>query len=145
MRLKIEINCREYFSVLGYIFKELQIETGWFNGSCNIPTYYLEEMLGTKIRALYQRKKDRDLYDLYKAHTMAKLNINQISDCYNEYINFAVDNPPTKKQYLQNMELKMKDKEFLGDTVSLLRVGDEFDYNTAYELVKAEILDRIWQ
>jgi len=43
-------------------------------------------MIGTKIRALYQRRKGRDLYDLYKALVFANLNIEQVITCYHEYI-----------------------------------------------------------
>lgn len=143
LRLKVEINCREHFSVLGYTTKEFSVNTGWFNGSCNISTYLLEEMVGTKIRALYQRRKGRDLYDLYKALTMANLNIEQVITCYHEYMKFVVDNPPTQKQYLQNMELKMKDREFLDDTVSLLRVEEKYDSEKAYELIKTNLLEKI--
>jgi predicted nucleotidyltransferase component of viral defense system len=143
LRLKIEINCREHFSVLGYTTKEFSVNTGWFKGSCNISTYHLEEMIGTKIRALYQRRKGRDLYDLYKALSLASMNIEQVITCYHEYMKFVVDNPPTQKQYLQNMELKMKDREFLDDTVSLLRVDEKYDFNKAFELIKTEILEKI--
>lgn len=34
-------------------------------GTAFLKTYELEEMAGTKMRALYQRKKGRDLFDLY--------------------------------------------------------------------------------
>jgi len=143
MRLKIEINCREHFSVLGYTTKEFNVPSGWYSGSCIISTYLLEEMIGTKVRALYQRKKGRDLFDLYKALTLVEMNIEQIVACYNAYMAFVVDNPPTQKQYLQNLELKMSDKEFLDDTVSLLRVGEEYDCNKAYELVKNMLIEKI--
>lgn len=143
LRLKIEINCREHFSVLGYTTKTFNVNSGWFNGTCNIQTYQLEEMLGTKVRALYQRRKGRDLYDLYKGLTLADLNVGQVISCYHEYMNFVVENPPTQKQFLQNLELKMKDREFLDDTVSLLRVNEKYNQNLAYELIKNEIIKRI--
>ncbi|HBG39963.1 MAG TPA: hypothetical protein DDZ96_05835 [Porphyromonadaceae bacterium] len=39
----------------------------WFSGQCSVAAYRLEELLGTKLRALYQRRKVSDLFDLYKA------------------------------------------------------------------------------
>jgi predicted nucleotidyltransferase component of viral defense system len=65
--LKIETNCREHFTVFEYQQFPFEVKTSWFTGSCGITTYRLEELLGTKMRALYQRRKGRDLYDLYKA------------------------------------------------------------------------------
>ena len=123
--------------------KGFSVNTGWFKGSCNISTYHLEEMIGTKIRALYQRRKGRDLYDLYKALTLANLNIEQVLTCYHEYMKFVVDNPPTQKQYLQNMELKMKDNEFLGDTKVLLRPDESYYSEKAWETIKKELITLI--
>jgi predicted nucleotidyltransferase component of viral defense system len=143
LRLKIEINCREHFSVLGYTTKDFSVNTGWFKGSCNITTYHLEEMIGTKVRALYQRRKGRDLYDLYKALTLANMNIEQVITCYNEYMKFVVDKPPTQKQYLQNMEQKMKDDEFLGDTKVLLRTDENYNSEEAWEMIKKELIEKI--
>lgn len=67
LRLKIEINCREHFTVLGYKEIEHTIENTWAGGSCKLMAFEAEEMLGTKLRALYQRKKGRDLFDLYQS------------------------------------------------------------------------------
>lgn len=65
MRLKIEINTREHFNVLGLKEIPYKVENEWFSGECNLTGYELEELLGTKMRALYQRRKGRDLFDLY--------------------------------------------------------------------------------
>jgi predicted nucleotidyltransferase component of viral defense system len=67
MRLKIEINTREHFNVLGIKKIPFKVENTWFKGECNLSGYELEELLGTKLRALYQRRKGRDLFDLYWA------------------------------------------------------------------------------
>ena len=42
-----------------------------------------------------------------------------------------------------NMEEKMQDDEFLGDTKNLLRSGDTFDPVQGYEIVKKTLIDRI--
>ncbi len=67
MRIKIEINTRKHFSILGLQKKLFKIENDWFLGNSEVTTYSLEELLGTKLRALYQRKKGRDLFDLASA------------------------------------------------------------------------------
>jgi predicted nucleotidyltransferase component of viral defense system len=63
MKLKIETNNAEHFSVMGYKKIPFKVQSEWFNGQCEITTFHLEEIMGTKLRALYQRKKGRDLYD----------------------------------------------------------------------------------
>lgn len=143
LRLKIEINCREHFTVLGY--KELQyaIENTWATGSCQLITFEAEEMLGTKLRALYQRKKGRDLFDLYYALTNLDLDASALIKCYKEYMAFSVENPPTQRQFLLNMEEKLQDPDFEGDIYGLLRPGVEYDQNNAYELIKTELIEKI--
>ena len=100
-------------------------------------------MSGTKLRALYQRRKGRDLFDLYKALSTQNVNIENIILCYREYIGFVVDNLPTQKEYLQNMELKMQDEEFLGDTNLLLRIDDKYNPIEAWELVRSQLIERL--
>ena len=143
IRLKIEINCREHFNVLGLSQYDFSVRNQWFTGNCKITTYHLEELLGTKLRALYQRRKGRDLFDLYKALTMQSVNIESIIRCYWEYIGFVVDNPPTQKEYLQNMELKIQDSEFLDDIKFLLRPDDNYNPLEAWELVKSQLVEKM--
>ena len=105
----------------------------------------MEELLGTKLRALYQRKKGRDLFDLYVALRSpdVTINLDNVVTCYQRYMEFVVEKAPTYKQFIQNMELKMQDEEFLGDTQHLLRDGATFDPQTAYELVREKLIDRL--
>jgi len=65
MRVKIEINTREHFTVHGFMTRTLVVDNPWFSGCAELVTYQLSELLGTKLRALYQRKKGRDLFDLW--------------------------------------------------------------------------------
>ncbi|MDD3480433.1 MAG: nucleotidyl transferase AbiEii/AbiGii toxin family protein [Paludibacteraceae bacterium] len=143
IRLKVEINTREHFNVLELTQQDFNVNNQWFSGGCKITTYHLEELLGTKLRALYQRRKGRDLFDLYKALSMQSINIENIIRCYREYIGFVVDNPPTQKEYLQNMELKMQDREFLDDTNLLLRPDDKYNSTEAWELVKSQLIEKL--
>ena len=143
LRLKIEINCREHFSVLGYKEIEHQIENTWAKGSYKFISFEAEELLGSKLRALYQRKKGRDLFDLYYALRNLDPDTDNIVKCYKEYIAFSVSNPPTLKQFLLNMEQKIHDPDFLGDTYALLRPGVEYDPDQALDLVKTELLGKI--
>lgn len=64
MRVKLEINCREHFNVLDWVSFPFEVDNEWFSGKCEIRTYNINELLGTKLRALYQRSKGRDLFDL---------------------------------------------------------------------------------
>jgi len=61
MRLKVEINTRAHFRVFGLEPRECTVANRWFSGEARVSTHSLAELLGTKMRALYQRKKGRDL------------------------------------------------------------------------------------
>ena len=141
IRLKIEINCVEHFNELGLVKMPFAVKSHWFTGQCAITTYALNELLGTKLRALYQRKKGRDLFDLYVALTEAEVDTSEILQCYNRYMAFSVQQPPTYKQFVANMEAKMADPDFLGDTRVFLRPERPFDPQAGYEAVRAQLID----
>lgn len=143
MRLKVEINCREHFTVLGLQQVPFKVENSWFTGNCMINTYYLEELLGTKLGALYQRSKGRDLFDLNYALTNAKVDGSKLIKCYKEYMAFSVKNPPSQKIFIANMDEKMLDKEFMQDIFTILRPEIDYDNEKAYTLVKTKLLEKI--
>ena len=144
IRLKVEINCKEHFSIMGFHKVPFEVNNKWFSGKCEITTYSLGELVGTKLRALYQRKKGRDLFDMQVALDYGKIDIEKTLECYNKYMDFVVDKAPTYKQFVQNMELKLQDPEFLDDTDILLRPdADKFDPQRAYSMVKNTFIDRL--
>jgi predicted nucleotidyltransferase component of viral defense system len=142
LKLKVETNCREHFSILGWEKKPFSVNSEWFKGDCNLTTYTLEELLGTKLRALYQRRKGRDLFDLWKALTTANVNPELVIKCYKEYMSFSLEKAiPTKKQFIVNLEAKRNDTEFLGDTVALLRPEEKYNQDEAFELVLKNLVE----
>lgn len=143
IRLKVEINCFEHFNELGLVKLPFSMENSWFSGNCELTTYALDELLGTKLRALYQRKKGRDLFDLHKALTIAEVDPEVVIRCYKRYMNFVASKPPSHKQFMLNMESKMIDPEFLGDMDSLLHPDETYDIKKAYRIVKEKIIDRL--
>lgn len=65
IRVKIETNTREVDSFGDRRDIPYSVDSPWWQGSANIPSFSLEELMGTKLRALYQRRKGRDLFDLW--------------------------------------------------------------------------------
>lgn len=143
IRLKIEINCFEHFNVLGLTKVPFRMENSWFTGEAELTTYHFEELLGTKLRALYQRKKGRDLFDLYIALQRRDVDVDKVLQCYKKYMEFVVDKTPSYKQFVNNMEEKMQDPEFLEDTTMLLRPEIKFSPIEAYPLVYKTFIDRM--
>jgi predicted nucleotidyltransferase component of viral defense system len=144
MRIKIEINCREHFNVLDWVIFPYIVKNEWFSGKCEIRTYNLNELLGTKLRALYQRSKGRDLFDLDYARRNEVINIDEVLRCYKEYIKFSTGNPPPgKREFLLNIENKEEDRNFLGDMEALLRAGISYNHQEAFNWLKDQIIEKM--
>lgn len=144
LRLKLEINCKEHFNVLDWVDFPFEAKSEWFTGSASIRTYNINELLGTKFRALYQRSKGRDLFDLDYSRINIELDYSQIIYCFKEYIQFATGNrPPSQKEYLLNIEEKENNPDFTGDMEALLRSGIEYNQEAAFKWLKTELIEKI--
>ncbi|MCL2727458.1 MAG: nucleotidyl transferase AbiEii/AbiGii toxin family protein [Bacteroidales bacterium] len=142
MRLKIEINTREHLNILGLLEKPFEVRNSWFSGQCNVIGYTIEELLSTKLKALYGRKKGRDLFDLYWALTHLDIDIEELLHCCKIYYQHAELKPPTVKQFVRNMEEKLSDPDFTNDIFTLLKPNVEFDNLEAWELVRKKLVEK---
>ena len=142
LRLKVEVNCREHHTIYGVQEVKYVMDSGWYNGEVLIPTYELSELLGTKMRALYQRRKGRDLFDMWFAITQTKVEPDKIIEAWNFYMK-EEGNSVTQKEFLDNMLKKISDHDFLADMQGLLRPDLKYDVHEAYEFVKTELLENI--
>lgn len=144
MRLKLEINCKEHFNVLDWVEVPFEMSNDWYSGKVMIRTYNINELLGTKLRALYQRSKGRDLFDLDYARLHLNLDLDQIIHCFKEYTSFSGGkNPPGKRVFLQNIEEKERDPHFSGDMEALLRPEIEFNQEAAFEWLKTVLVEKL--
>jgi predicted nucleotidyltransferase component of viral defense system len=142
LRLKVEVNTREHFSVEGVIEHPFTVKSQWFEGGSSVNTYSINELLGTKLRALYQRRKGRDLYDLWLGLTKGKADPTQVIKAFQAYMN-AEGHSVSQTEFRTNLAAKMKRKDFLGDTDSLLRSQVEYDPTEAYRVIDEQILSRL--
>ena len=143
LKVKIEINTREHFSVLGFLEKPFLSSSSLHPGEVIICTYYIEELLGTKMRALYQRRKGRDLYDLdVSLAAMPSLDLDSIVHCFVHYIDHE-NRRISKAQFLANLEAKLLNSEFRKDTLPLLPRDVLFEPDKAYENVRKLLIERL--
>ncbi|MFH1831287.1 MAG: nucleotidyl transferase AbiEii/AbiGii toxin family protein [bacterium] len=144
LKLKIEINTREYFSVVGFQEHQFSSSSSWALGSVMITTYAIEELLGTKMRALYQRRKGRDLFDLYMAITMVpNIDTSLIVRCFLEYMARSGQHV-SREDFLKNIEKKLENKDFQGDILPLLpKQKNSFDSRVAYEYLREKLFDKL--
>lgn len=136
-KLKVEINVRETLPEKTLQEIPYSVESDYFQGSTKILAFNTEEMIGTKIRALYQRSKGRDLFDLYE-FSKTGANWDNIVSSFKKLKISA-----SQKDFINNLEEKMRDPDFLTDMVPLLPAGVEYDINEAYAWFSKEIIPRI--
>lgn len=141
LRLKIETNTREHFAVLGTTHRPFTVDSRWWRGSAGITTFQLEELLGTKLRALYQRKKGRDLFDLHLA-LEAGADPNAIVDVFLTYMK-KEGHPITRAIFEENLAGKIPLPAFTDDIAVLLPPGTTFDVALGAERVQHELIARL--
>jgi hypothetical protein len=142
MRLKIEINSREHFSELGLLKVPFEVDSQWFRGKADITTFSIDELLGTKLRALYQRKKGRDLFDLAHALSEGKAVPDTVIACFDRYMREG-GHPVTRALFEANLHEKSSRPDFRGDMDALLRHDLSWDFDHALEVVLAEIVAKL--
>ena len=143
LRLKIEINSREHFAVHGFTTVPFEVESRWFKGAADIATYDLDELLGTKLRALYQRKKGRDLFDLATALNHQAADSERLVACFSSYMSDGGADPVTRAMFERNIALKLKDPQFAADIGPLLAADYAWDMQAAAEAVSAHLIARL--
>ena len=120
IRLKIEINTREIQAFDGSALLPLEIENPWFSGKADNSTFSREEMLATKLRALLQRDKGRDLYDLAHAlEVFEDLNVDRIIEMFARYLGLS-GQTISRAQAQERMFAKLANPRFLLDIRPLL-------------------------
>lgn len=142
LRLKIEIDTREHDSVLGIEKANFGVESGWFTGSAEIPTYPIDELMGTKLRALYQRRKGRDLFDLWMVLDRGLIDPDEVVRCFLAYLE-GQGLRVSRAEFEENLHAKIEDRRFLKDVSPLVRADVDFDPVLASEVVMRDLIARI--
>ncbi len=142
MRLKIEINSREHFSVFDLAQRRFEVCSRWFSGMAPIQTYHLDELLGTKLRALYQRKKSRDLFDLWEARRSAVIDPGRVVSCFLRYLEEG-GHRVSRAEFEANLAAKLADRMFTRDIEPLLAPRASWDIQEAARYARDELLARL--
>ena len=120
IRLKLEINTREIEAFDAPQVIRFSVENPWYKGEAEISTFSREELLATKMRALLQRNKGRDLLDLFQAlETLEALNAARIVECLGFYLERG-GTPISRAQAEERMFAKLAAPRFMADIRPLL-------------------------
>jgi predicted nucleotidyltransferase component of viral defense system len=144
LKLKVEINTREHESLLGTRLYPFVVESDWYQGKAEIASFEPEELFGTKLRALLQRRKSRDLFDLHRGLEQLSLAPDKLLACFDHYLTFE-GKPITRAMAEQRMLEKLV-RSLTEDLAPLLPVAVRFndeDAIRAFERVWKELISRI--
>jgi predicted nucleotidyltransferase component of viral defense system len=148
IRLKVEINTREIEAFDAVAQMPFSVTNPWFTGAAHIPTFSPEEMLATKLRALLQRDKGRDLFDLSHALTsFESLSEERVVEYFGRYLAQS-GQAISRAQAQQRMFAKLANPRFLLDMRPLLpaeqaQALDEAAVAAAFAAVYARFIDRL--
>lgn len=137
MRVKIEINTYETSPARPHRRATYDVESGWWSGIAEVLTFQPEELVATKLRALFQRRKGRDLFDLWLALTVLGLDPAEIVGCFGPYRPDGY----TAERARQGLAAHLDDPGFRSDLSPLLsEVPDGYDVDAAGSLVVGRLL-----
>lgn len=138
-RIKIEMNTYERSPAMALASVPLKVESPWCSYSQGIRTFQPEELVATKLRALYQRSKGRDLFDLWLALSVLALDPEAIVAAFPPYRPDGV----TRELMRANLERKLGNRDFRHDCDKLIAGGAEscgYDAEEAAELIDDKLL-----
>jgi predicted nucleotidyltransferase component of viral defense system len=141
LRLKLETNTREHFAVRGTASRPFGVESRWWQGQTDVTTFAIEEVLATKLRALFQRKKGRDLFDLWVALEEG-IDPATVVDIFQVYVKEG-GHHITRALFEENLAGKVHQSAFTGDVPRLLPPGVAFDADAALRRVQRDMIARV--
>ena len=139
-KIKIEINTQERKPIHGFYFADYHVDSPYYSGNAKVRTFISEELTATKIRALYQRSKGRDLYDLWLAIKILSLDKAVILDTFEAYRPEGL----TGKEIVSNLRTKLSDRQFTEDVANMIRHdAPEYDPQSAGNFIIEELLESL--
>jgi predicted nucleotidyltransferase component of viral defense system len=136
LQVKIEMNTYERSPARPIVHRQFSVFSPWFTGAARVPSFALEELTATKIRALFERRKGRDLFDVWLAVHVAGVKIADIATCFWPYRPDSWD----MTRALANLEAKLLMSDFVQDLNLLVDAGPPgYSVGAAAETVRAVI------
>jgi len=140
LRVKVEANTFERSPTRSLIRIPHAVESAWFVGTAEVTTFSLPELVSTKIRALFQRSKGRDLFDLWLALVQLGVPPGDLVECFAPY------RPPgySGARAEQNLRKKLANADFRNDLVPLVAAWPAgYDIDSAADLVIRAVISRL--
>lgn len=139
-QIKLEVNVNENRSLYPLVRVDVAVpdDSGSLR-SVPVVSYDLDEMLGTKLRALLQREQGRDLFDFWCAwqasktgHAAVKVNPARVGAAFRFYMD-REGSSFSSAEVRRELERRMKSRKFLNDMNGYLPVGYSYSPQQAFD------------
>lgn len=144
LKLKVEINTRDHENLYGIRRYPFAVDNDWYRGKAEVASFEPEELFGTKLRALLQRRKNRDLFDLGEGLKDLSLDTGKLLASFEHYVTLEgkqITRPVAEQRMLEKLTHSLVE-----DVGPLLPAGVRFDEHAAiraFEHVWSELIVRM--
>jgi predicted nucleotidyltransferase component of viral defense system len=139
IKIKIEANVSERHPFMAPVNRQFSLPFRGGLQQVDLVSFDINEMLGTKLRALFQRDAGRDLFDLYHARTGAGVDPKKIIAAFTHYM--AGEKKKVRRaDFVEALEGRMKAPAFRADMETLLRDGVDYDVDHAGAWIQENLL-----
>jgi predicted nucleotidyltransferase component of viral defense system len=98
--------------------------------------------MASKLRALYQRRKGRDLFDLWLVLNKSILDVKEMIFIFKKYCEHG-GHIITRALFEENLSQKQAHKDFVSDMEPILAKNYSWDFYKALKLVKQQVIDHL--
>jgi predicted nucleotidyltransferase component of viral defense system len=131
LKLKVEINTREHGNLLGIRRYPFAVDNGWYRGATEIVSFEPEELFGTKLRAMLQRRRNRDLFDLHQGIEQLSMAPEKIIACFEHYL--ALEGRPITRAMAEQRMLEKLTRSLTEDVAPMLPASVRWSDSDAIE------------
>lgn len=145
LKVKFEVNTTERKPYVPVVKMPFSVGLQGRVRHADVASYDVNEMLGTKMRALFQRKQGRDLFDLYWALTGPAAippDPRKVVAAFQHYMR-AEGSRISRQDFYEALDERIADPDFRHDVPALLRQGISYDVDVAGALVREQLLARL--
>ncbi len=131
LKLKVEVNTREHASVHSLKSYSFAVDNDWYQAKAEIASFTPEELFGTKLRALLQRRKNRDMFDLHYGLEQLAIDDDELVVCFHHYL--KLEGQQITRAMAEQRMLQKLTASLIEDIAPLLPAGVRYGESEAVE------------
>ena len=131
LKLKVEVNTREHANLHGLKSYPFVVDNDWYQAKAEIASFTPEELFGTKLRALLQRRKNRDMFDLHYGLEQLAIDDDKLVTCFYHYL--KLEGQQISRAMAEQRMLQKLTGSLIEDIAPLLPTGVRYGESDAVE------------